>query len=575
VISRRHLGGRAPLVGGWCRSQPEALRPKVYQHFFCRGFESAAFSLMNPADAGKVGPPGPDPNGAVPPGGNKQFQSPYIALYPSSSLLNWNGAIPNAATDSTRQIQYSGIPQFNAQTAGIPVLQSFPSGLVGFGNQQQARLPTLTPNANDRRKTNRTPVACVVCHKAKSTCDRSRPCARCRRLGKSHLCKDRPHRKKGRPRKRLLNNTENSTQGSQDKAQDKKARTPAAAATSSSDAKSSESSFKLSDCYLGGDMPRFMANMSKKPAVKSSSLGGVKSESMDGSIQGGQSSGSRSLNGLDGSSLLSKSSKGIETPLTELQTSFANMAHSVNETLWEEVIGDMSSFIHDAKKYERKYTELFRKMPDVKRIMNPLFCMYLTHMSYYLHPDQFIQLQKRMASSGVLIPNGSSCKIRKFDESLIKTVDCKAIAPISRLRWCLKHPRPHMESRFSRIDNWPLATIKVNMFSTPDPLTLLVYVSVNEEFERIFGFRQAEMVLMSRRPFYYRLIHPKDWKKQLSLEMSTLLNQRKRFNTLIRCVCKWKEEIVCLETFRYSFDEEDTLNHFTISFTPLPRYMFK
>jgi len=408
VISRRHLGGRAPLVGGWCRSQPEALRPKVYQHFFCRGFESAAFSLMNPADAGKVGPPGPDPNGAVPPGGNKQFQSPYIALYPSSSLLNWNGAIPNAATDSTRQIQYSGIPQFNAQTAGIPVLQSFPSGLVGFGNQQQARLPTLTPNANDRRKTNRTPVACVVCHKAKSTCDRSRPCARCRRLGKSHLCKDRPHRKKGRPRKRLLNNTENSTQGSQDKAQDKKARTPAAAATSSSDAKSSESSFKLSDCYLGGDMPRFMANMSKKPAVKSSSLGGVKSESMDGSIQGGQSSGSRSLNGLDGSSLLSKSSKGIETPLTELQTSFANMAHSVNETLWEEVIGDMSSFIHDAKKYERKYTELFRKMPDVKRIMNPLFCMYLTHMSYYLHPDQFIQLQKRMASSGLFLVTGTS-----------------------------------------------------------------------------------------------------------------------------------------------------------------------
>jgi len=157
----------------------------------------------------------------------------------------------------------------------------------------------------------------------------------------------------------------------------------------------------------------------------------------------------------------------------------------------------------------------------------------------------------------------------------MKTVDCKAIAPITRLRWCLKHPRPLVESRFSRIDNWPLATIKVNMFSTTDPLTMLVYVSVNEEFERIFGFRQAEMVLMSRRPFYYRLIHPKDWKKQLYLEMSTLLNHRKRFNTLIRCVCKWKEEIVCLETFRYSFDEEDTLNHFTISFTPLPRYMFK
>jgi len=52
------------------------------------------------------------------------------------------------------------------------------------------------------------------------------------------------------------------------------------------------------------------------------------------------------------------------------------------------------------KKQEHKYKDLLSKMPNIKRIMQPSFCMYLTHMSYYLHPDQFIQLQKRMASSG-------------------------------------------------------------------------------------------------------------------------------------------------------------------------------
>jgi len=495
---------------------------------------------MNPGDPSKQAAPGGD-SAALAAGAKKNYQTPYIGLYqPSlpSSLLGWpqnGGQIAGATADPTRQMQYGGIPQYNGQ--GIPVLQTFPSSFVTFGNQ---------PAAPDRRKTNRTPVACVVCHKAKSTCDRSRPCARCRRLGKSHLCKDRPHRKKGRPRKRHLNNDTEKAKV------EKKTR---AEPTSSSNNSQKRADFKLSDCYL--ENARYMGNVSGKSA---------KSQTTS------TTAGRAGTNGV-GSGSGEKSVR--DTSLTELQSNFAEMANQVNNSLWEEIIGDMSGFIADTKKYERNFGSVLRKIPNVKRIMHPLFCMYLTHMSYYLHSDQFIQLQRRMASSGVLIPNGASCKIRKFDESLISTVDCKAIAPISRLRWCLKHPRPQMESRFSRIDNWPLATIKVNMFSTPDPLTLLVYVSVNEEFERIFGFRQAEMVLMSRRPFYYRLIHPKDWKKQLSLEMSTLLNQRKRFNTLIRCVCKWKEEIVCLETFRYSFDEEDHLNHFTISFTPLPRYMFK
>jgi len=535
---------------------------------------------MNSNENSKPGIPVPPVPGqdAGPGAGNKAYSPPYV-IYPSTQLLGWpngGGAVnPNEAARSTQApalAAYQGIPQqFTPQAPGaLPVIQPFTTQFVGFGTQQG---PT-----SDRRKTNRTPVACVVCHKAKSTCDRSRPCARCRRLGKSHLCKDRPHRKKGRPRKRLLNQDNSTTgsggggqerRGSEDKSgSEKKVRTSgtAAAAASSSNNRSRSESFKLSDCYLGSDMPKFMVNMNK---LATSSM--ATKESTD------QAQSSSSANGTDVSASTGGvgSKVGPDTSFTELQNDFAEMARAVNDTLWEEIIGDMSTFIINAKKYERKYKALLGKIPDVKRILNPLFCMYLTHMSYYLHPDQLIQLQKRMASLGVLIPNGTSCKIRKFDESLLKTFDCKAIAPVSRLRWCLKHPRPHMESRFSRIDNWPLATIKVNMFSTPDPLTLLVYVSVNEEFERIFGFRQAEMVLMSRRPFYYRLIHPKDWKKQLSLEMSTLLGQRKRFNTLIRCVCKWKEEIVCLETFRYSFDEEDTLNHFTISFTPLPRYMFK
>mmetsp|Transcript_11006 Transcript_11006/g.15322 ORF Transcript_11006/g.15322 Transcript_11006/m.15322 type:complete len:514 (+) Transcript_11006:225-1766(+) len=513
---------------------------------------------MNPHGASQAGPPGPDPGPG--PDEKKNFHNPYI-LYPSPGIIGWpNGAAPvQNPNDSNRPLAYGSAihQQFNPQ-GGLPVLQSFPSGFVGFENQAAGA-------SSERRKTNRTPVACVVCHKAKSTCDRNRPCARCRRLGKAHLCKDRPHRKKGRPRKRLLNSAE-ETAGDPDperdsiekKASEKKSRPGPQGATTSSSDPNRRDSFKLSDCYLGSDMPKLMANITKS-----------------GKSEGGdQGQSSSSANGTDSASTGTKTA-GVDTPLTELQNSFAQMAKAVNDTLWEEIIGDMSAYITDAKQYERKYKTLFSKIPNVKRILNPLFCMYLTHMSYYLHPEQFINLQKKMASSGVLIPNGSSDKIRKFDENLMKTVDCKAIAPISRLRWCLKHPRPHMESRFARIDNWPLATIKVNMFNTPDPMTLLVYVSVNEEFERIFGFRQAEMVLMSRRPFYYRLIHPKDWKKQLSLEMSTLLGQRKRFNTLIRCVCKWKEEIVCLETFRFSFDEEDTLNHFTISFTPLPRYMFK
>eukprot|EP00467_Chlorarachnion_reptans_P004322 CAMPEP_0114497600 /NCGR_PEP_ID=MMETSP0109-20121206/6418_1 /TAXON_ID=29199 /ORGANISM="Chlorarachnion reptans, Strain CCCM449" /LENGTH=510 /DNA_ID=CAMNT_0001675007 /DNA_START=187 /DNA_END=1719 /DNA_ORIENTATION=+ len=465
---------------------------------------------MDPNDPGKGLPPGPGPAGPAgpdagmnphpqPPQKKPTYNSQYL-VYPQTMLGLPNGnfmpspvpTVPTAAVqDQSRALSY--IPQQQYAQTSVPVL-NFPGSFVNYQNQQaaDAAAAAAAAAANDRRKTNRTPVACVICHKAKSTCDRSRPCARCRRLGKAHLCKDRPHRKKGRPRKRLLGSDETNQSSTENVvSMEKKARPPGPpSATSSSDP---QRSFKLSDCYLGNEMPRFVPKKSVSVKSQPTSKNSV-------------SEGTQSVLAGNGTQSSSSTKQRTDTPLTELQNNFAQMAKSVNDNLWDEIIGDMSSFITDAKKYQNKYKTVLSKMPNVKRVLNPIFCMYLTHMSYYLHPTQFIQLQTRMANAGVLIPNGSSCKIRKFDENLTKTHDCKAVAPINRLRWCLKHPRPHMESRFSRIDNWPLATIKVNLFSTPDPLTLLVYVSVNEEFERIFGFRQAEMVLMSRRPFYYRLI---------------------------------------------------------------------
>eukprot|EP01083_Nonionella_stella_P076449 208320_1 len=49
----------------------------------------------------------------------------------------------------------------------------------------------------------KTSVACIACHKAKSGCDTRRPCARCVRLGRGADCRDRAHKKPGRPRKVL------------------------------------------------------------------------------------------------------------------------------------------------------------------------------------------------------------------------------------------------------------------------------------------------------------------------------------------------------------------------------------
>eukprot|EP00954_Amorphochlora_amoebiformis_P014932 1167195-Amorphochlora_amoeboformis.AAC.2 len=315
---------------------------------------------MNPNDAGRHGVGNPDSSAA----GKKGFSSPYIALYPSSGLLGtfrvssaelWSNIIHQdgptvlkcqsikRATGMFHMEAYlrqvnkililrpnlmTFFLQFNPPQAGIPVLQSFPQGFVGFGNHQGASIPLITflgyPNfhapilaaAPDRRKTNRTPVACVVCHKAKSTCDRSRPCARCRRLGKSHLCKDRPHRKKGRPRKRLLN-SDGSTTDKNAKAPEKKTRS--SDPTSSSDAQKQD--FKLSDCYLGNEIPQFISK-------KQSGRGKVD--------RTGDPPGQKSAKGPQ-----------ADAPLTELQNSFAQMSHATNNTLWEEIIGDMSSFIDD------------------------------------------------------------------------------------------------------------------------------------------------------------------------------------------------------------------------------------
>eukprot|EP00465_Bigelowiella_longifila_P007307 CAMPEP_0185253028 /NCGR_PEP_ID=MMETSP1359-20130426/1938_1 /TAXON_ID=552665 /ORGANISM="Bigelowiella longifila, Strain CCMP242" /LENGTH=223 /DNA_ID=CAMNT_0027835333 /DNA_START=73 /DNA_END=744 /DNA_ORIENTATION=- len=117
--------------------------------------------------------------------------------------------------------------------------------------------------------------------------------------------------------------------------------------------------------------------------------------------------------------------------------------------------------------------------------------------------------------------------------------------------------------------------MKVSFYRSTNPRTFLLFVRVNEEFENIFGYSQADVAQMSTKPFYYRLIHPKDWKKQLSLEMSMLLNKRRRFNTFITCMRKWKEEICCLETFQFHFNNQDLMTHFTITFSPLPKYLFE
>eukprot|EP00954_Amorphochlora_amoebiformis_P016775 1314756-Amorphochlora_amoeboformis.AAC.1 len=178
-------------------------------------------------------------------------------------------------------------------------------------------------------------------------------------------------------------------------------------------------------------------------------------------------------------------------------------------------------------------------LPPGTQVLSPLFCMYLTYMSYYLHADQFTMLQRRMAKLGVIIPNLSNCPIRKFDTSIAKSVgNIKAIAPVFRFRWCRKKPSVGIP----RDLNFPMATLKVSFYRSSNPRTFLLFIRVNEEFENVFGYKQAEVVKMSTKPFYYQLIHPKDWKKQLSLEMSMLLNKRRRFNTFIQCLCKWKNK---------------------------------
>eukprot|EP01083_Nonionella_stella_P035707 97376_1 len=57
-------------------------------------------------------------------------------------------------------------------------------------------------NCRDRRAPfAKTAVACTRCHRAKSGCESARPCARCVRLGYEDDCRDRAHKKPGRPKK--------------------------------------------------------------------------------------------------------------------------------------------------------------------------------------------------------------------------------------------------------------------------------------------------------------------------------------------------------------------------------------
>mmetsp|Transcript_19979 Transcript_19979/g.29917 ORF Transcript_19979/g.29917 Transcript_19979/m.29917 type:complete len:601 (-) Transcript_19979:129-1931(-) len=492
----------------------------------------------------------------------KVENSPFVLYQPAwgtngsttSMALNGMGTLPSA------------IPTLPLPSSPFPGLNQ--KSLNGNGNSNNlAQAMRMLTNSyqngglvrfNNRifggtvKRFNRTPVACVVCHKAKSTCDSNRPCARCSRLGKAHLCKDRPHKKKGRPpKKRVASEMDNSAN----------------------------------------------SKSKRKTTVKQEKkLGNSLLNSMFGGMNGGN--GSSALNDLSAilrqpvkeeknSEGRNSSSSGV--PRDGSGTSFAKVAQSVDSYLWEEVIDDMSSFFikhpevlsnelaalyagSNSRGTDTPFQTSVMDLPAGTQVLSPLFCMYLTYMSYYLNPAQFSDLQRRMAKKGVIIPNLTDDPIRKFDSSIAKTASkIRAIAPVFRFRWCRKKPI----SGITKELNFPMATLKVSFYRSSNPRTFLLFIRVNEEFEKVFGYKQDEVVRMSRKPFYYRLIHPKDWKKQLSLEMSMLLNKRRRFNTFIQCLCKWDEEICCLETFQFHFNNQDLMTHFTITFSPLPKYLFE
>mmetsp|Transcript_2504 Transcript_2504/g.5704 ORF Transcript_2504/g.5704 Transcript_2504/m.5704 type:complete len:833 (-) Transcript_2504:75-2573(-) len=573
----------------------------------------------------------------------KVENSPFV-LYPSNGLLAaasaaaaWSGMQQGAGTAAALNglgsfpsalptIPFQSLPQLKASgnanmAQAMRMLNTYhQSGMMGFQNAAAGMF------GGTMKRFNRTPVACVVCHKAKSTCDSNRPCARCSRLGKAHLCKDRPHKKKGRPPKKrtsseISSNIENpkikrsvlskpeKVSPSEQAAANKTGlggngmlnsvfqnRMNASAPTSHAAARRVSAGLKAGPVVpkMGSNSTAKEANMiasSHKtkgiPAYKPKLTPGL---SMQGGMPKQKDSKANSKSRPEKRNLGSKIQGEALTPTKGSGDEFSSVAGSVDQYLWEEVVDDMSSFfikhpeilstelaaLYAGASSRNRGSPIQRSVMDLPagcQVLSPLFCMYLSYMSYYLEPAQFTALQLRMAKLGVIIPNLDDCPIRKFDKSVAKSIGSKikAIAPVFRFRWCRKKPSVGLNKDL----NFPMATLKVSFYRSKNPRTFLLYICVNEEFENLFGYKQSEVVRMSNKPFYYKLIHPKDWKKQLSLEMSMLLNKRRRFNTFIQCMCKWKEEICCLETFQFHFNNQDLMTHFTITFSPLPKYLFE
>ncbi|GAB5355828.1 hypothetical protein AAMO2058_000238800 [Amorphochlora amoebiformis] len=535
----------------------------------------------------------------------KVENSPFVALYQPGGLLAWPGAGTSAVNglgNLPSAIPTLPLPQFPAlsQTNGanniaqaMRMLNSYQTGaaaMMRFNNGTGLF-------GGPMKRFNRTPVACVVCHKAKSTCDSNRPCARCTRLGKAHLCKDRPHKKKGRPPKKRTSseavNSETSKSKRKATVKQEKFSLPIPTPSTGSSLLKSVFSQNLTSSTLPGASVDSKAKSAEAAAIESFN------PILDSPFKSPMTGDSKSPSNLvldtpepsstQANTAGKETKKGDASASPESKDEFSKIAESVDKYLWEEVIDDMSSFfIKHPEVLSNELAALYAgsnsrgtgtpfqtsvmDLPPGTQVLSPLFCMYLTYMSYYLHADQFTMLQRRMAKLGVIIPNLSNCPIRKFDTSIAKSVgNIKAIAPVFRFRWCRKKPSVGIP----RDLNFPMATLKVSFYRSSNPRTFLLFIRVNEEFENVFGYKQAEVVKMSTKPFYYQLIHPKDWKKQLSLEMSMLLNKRRRFNTFIQCLCKWKEEICCLETFQFHFNNQDLMTHFTITFSPLPKYLFE
>jgi len=511
----------------------------------------------------------------------KVENSPFVTLYSSNGLL----ALPSLPF-SMPQVKASN----NASSTTATIAQQA-AAMQMFNSLQQ----TANMFGGNMKRFNRTPVACVVCHKAKSTCDSNRPCARCSRLGKAHLCKDRPHKKKGRPPKKRSSSDSNSivtntldisassgqpklslgntgtsiamptakrkavgnpgnirkqevvTATALPQAQRMAAAAAAAAAaginggllkataipgqgqnkvlpntiasmnlntlmstvakrtgagTNAAGATGASAggipnelgvplgggplpnSGSTKDDGLGGFNPlldspfrspfKATLNGDVKNQPESLSLGATltpsaaatasRAQTTASSSNGqnftnlhnlnknggnnGKDDGNKASNAKDAAVMAAAAAaamkgaarSGLTMPLKGTGDDFSMVAESVDRYLWEEVIDDMTPFF--IKHPEVLSTELaalyagansrgtntpFRKtvmdLPAGCQVLSPLFCMYLSYMSYYLSPGQFTNLQHRLAKKGVIIPNLDTCPVRKFDVDIAKDVE--------------------------------------------------------------------------------------------------------------------------------------------------------